>query len=166
MRNVRYIVLAIAAVISMAACSRPRPDPHTAQDYAGATSAHDPDGTFTTILGPATPIVVMTSALRFPQGDTAPRVRSVLMYDRPVEGQGAPGMCVFEIGYRASTSDAIVKEAPVQQPCDGKKQARFRIAGVDVAFVGHLEAKDYKGTPVTLFEITDQTKPDSLHLVY
>jgi hypothetical protein len=37
---------------------------------------------------------------------------------------------------------------------------------VDVAFVGHLEAKDYKGTPVTLFEITDQTKPDSLHLVY
>jgi hypothetical protein len=78
MRNVRSITLAIAAAISLAACSGSRPDPHTAQDYAGATSAHDPDGTFTTILGPATPIVVMTSALRFPQGDTA-RVRSVLM---------------------------------------------------------------------------------------
>lgn len=164
MPNVRYIVLAFAAAISLAACGGSRPDPHTARDYAGATSAGDPNGTFTTILGPATPIVVMTSALRFPQGDTAPRVRSVLMYDHPVED--TPGTCVFEIGYRAYTSDTIVKEAPVQQPCDGKKQARFRIGGTDVSFVGHLVKTDYKGTPVTLFEISDHTVPESIHLVY
>ena len=52
------------------------------------------------------------------------------------------------------------------QPCDGKQQARFRIAGIDVAFVGHLVKTDYKGTPVTLFEISDHTVPESIHLVY
>ncbi len=161
MQNARLTLLTIAAAVALAACGTP--DHHTAQDFAGATASGDPDGTLTTIVGPVTPVLKMTSAVRFAQGDTVPGVRSVLMYDRPAP---TPGACVFEIGYLANRSSAIVKEDPVQQPCDGKQQARFRIAGVDVAFVGHLVKTNYKGTPVTLFEISDHTIPESVHLVY
>jgi hypothetical protein len=157
----RLTILSIAATIVLTACSTP--DPHSAKDYAGASAVGDPEGTFTIILGPATPIVKMTSTLKFPQGDTWPLIHSVLMYEHP---SVTAGNCVFEIGYKANTSSEIVKEASVEQPCDGKQQARFRLAGVDIAFVGHLEKKDYKGTPVTLFEITDHTIPESIHLVY
>lgn len=161
MLHARLTILSIAATIALAACSTP--DIHSAKDYAGASAVGNPDGTFTIILGPATPIVKMTSTVKFPQGDTWPLVHSVLMYEHPA---ATAGTCVFEIGYKSNTSSQIVKEDPVEQPCDGKQQARFRIAGVDVAFVGHLEKKDYKGTPVTLFEITDRTIPESIHLVY
>jgi hypothetical protein len=163
MSPARLTLLSIVAAISLAACGASKPDPHSAQDYAGASAVGDPDGSFTTILGPVTPIVVMKSTVKFPQGDSVPLVHSVLMYEHPA---AAAGMCVFEIGYRANSSSDIVKEAPVQQPCDGKQQARFRIAGVDVAFVGHLVKTDYKGTPVTLFEIGDRTIPESIHVVY
>jgi hypothetical protein len=155
------ILLQVAAAAALAACGTP--DLHSAQDYASASSVGAPDGSLTTIVGPDTPVVKMTSTLRFPQGDIAPDVRSVLMYDRPAS---TPGACFFQAGYKAGHSDTIVKEETAIQPCDGKRPARFRIAGVDVAFVGHLVTSNDKGTPVTLFEISDHTVPQSIRVVY
>jgi hypothetical protein len=151
----------VVAALALAACSAP--GLHSAQDYAGASAIGDPDGSLTTIVGPATAVVQMTSTVRFPQGDTGADVRSVLMYDGPAS---TPGACRFQAGYKANHSFTIVKEDATNQPCDGKRWARFRIAGVDVAFVGHLVPTNYKGTPVTLFEISDHTVPESIHLVY
>lgn len=136
---------------------------HSPQDYQSAVAVGKPDGSFTTIVGPATPIVKATSTLKFPQGDTEFGERSVLMYDRPSE---RTGMCLFQIGYAAAHSSSIVKEGPVEQPCDGKRWARFHIAGTDVGFVGHLVRTQYKSTPVTLLEISDHRVPDSLLVVY
>jgi hypothetical protein len=155
--SMAFLMLAAFAFTACAA-----PDLHSAKDYAAATSAGDPDGSLTLIGGPATPLVLMTSALHFPQGDTA-QVRSVLMYDAPGT---SPGMCRFEVGYKAVKSYTIVKEDAVQQPCDGKQTAHFHIAGLDVSFVAHLEQKNYKGTPVTLLEIGDHNVPSSLRVVY
>jgi hypothetical protein len=162
MRNARSIALSLGLAIVLAACSKP--DTHTAADYTAASASGDPDGgTMTTIVGPGNPIVQMKSTVKFPQGDTVAEVHSVLMYEHPA---ATPGTCVYEIGYLANHASPIVKEDPVEQPCDGKQQARFRIAGVDIAFVAHLEKKNYKGTPVTIFEIGDHTIPSTIHLVY
>ena len=136
---------------------------HSPQDYAKATSLGDPDGSLTEIVGPATPIVEMTSGLKFPQGDIAPAVRSVLMYDKP---STSAGMCVFQIGYSPQRSFTVIKEDEVTAPCDGKRWARFHIAGADVGFVAHLAHMNYKGTPVTLLEISDHQQPDSIRVVY
>jgi hypothetical protein len=161
MRLARHTLLGIAAAFALAACSVP--DLHTAQDYAAAAALGDPDGSLTTIVGPSTAVVQMRSSVRFPQGDVASGVHSVLMYDGPAN---APGTCRFQIGYEARNSSTIVKEDPVTEPCDGKRPARFRIAGNDVAFTGHLVQTTYKGTPVTLFEISGHAVPASIRVVY
>jgi hypothetical protein len=85
------------------------------------------------------------------------------MYDHP---DALPGLCLFQIGHVERSSFSIVKEAIVKQPCDGKRWARFRIAGSDVGFVAHLMRTNYKGTPVTLLEIGDHQAPQSLRVVY
>jgi hypothetical protein len=153
-----------AAVLAalLAGCGGSGPA-HSPRDYASAVAVAKPDGSFTLIVGPATPIVKMESTLKFPQGDTEPGVHSVLMYDRPGT---RPDTCLFQIVYEAAYSTEIVKENAVEQPCDGKRWARFRIAGDDVAFVAHLNRTSYKGTPVTLLEIGDHQAPDSIHLIY
>ena len=154
-------LLGFAAVLALLGCaSAPA---QTADSYAKAVAMQDPDGSLTTVAGPGTPVVVMTSTVKFPDGTVAPDERSVLMYDRP---DPQAGWCQFQIGHRAHHSFAIVKENVVRQPCDGKKWARFRVAGTDIAFVGHLKKTNYKGTPVTLFEISDQNIPSSLRLTY
>ncbi len=160
MRLSRHM-LQVAAAFVLAACSTA--DIHSAQDYAAASAVGDPNGSLTTMVGPGTAVVRMTLTLRFPQGDAASDVHSLLMYDGPAS---TPRTCLFQIGYAAHVSSTIVKEDVVKQPCDGKQWARFRIAGVDIAFIGHLVKTNYKGTPVTLFEISDQKVPESIHLVY
>ncbi len=72
---------AVLAGYAMTACSSG--PAHSARDYASAVAVNDPDGSLTTIVGPGTAIVRMASTVKFPQGDTASGVRSVLMYDRP-----------------------------------------------------------------------------------
>jgi|SRR5579862_3915607 len=134
---------------------------HSPEDYANAVALDDPDGSLTTIVGPNTEIVKMTSTVKFPQGDTSP-VRSVLMYYAPARS----GTCTFQIGYMASHTFTIVKEEKTVQPCDGKQWAHFHIAGTDISFVGHLDNKNYKGTPVTLLEISDYKHPDSIRVTY
>ncbi|HVN70198.1 MAG TPA: hypothetical protein VMU38_11190 [Candidatus Binatia bacterium] len=153
--------LIAATALAVAGCALPAD--HTAADYAKAVAIGNPDGYLTLIVGPATPIVKMSSTLKFPQGDTQSDEHSLLMYDRPGD---RPGTCVFQIGYAASRFSQIVKTDPIVQPCDGKRQARFHIAGKDVAFVAHLVHENYKGTPVTILEIGDHQAPESLHLVY
>lgn len=105
----------------------------------------------------------MVSTLKFPDGTTESGERSVLMYYRP---SGKSGTCIFQIGHAANYSTDIVKEKAVEQPCDGRRWARFRIAGSDIAFVGHLNRTNYKGTPVTLFEISEDRVPPTMRLVY
>lgn len=86
------------------------------------------------------------------------------MYDRP---SAVAGSCLFQIGHAETDSlSSIVKEDVVQRPCDGKRWARFRIAGTGIGFVAHLMHTKYKGTPVTLLEIGDQEVPPSLRVVY
>jgi len=160
MRLASYALLIVAA-FALGACSTA--DLHSARDYALASAIGDPDGSLTTIVGPATAVVQMTSDVRFPQGDRASEVRSVLMYVGPAR---APGVCRFQIGHAAHHSFTIVKEDVVERPCDGKRWARFRIAGTDIAFVGHLAQTNYKGTPVTLFELSDRAVPASIRVVY
>lgn len=160
-RRAHQTVIAAVTAFGLAACSLG--PTHSPKDYQNAVALGDPDGSLTTIVGPVTAIVRMSSTLRFPEGDTASGERSVLMYDRPA---GRPGMCLFEIGHRAQFSSTIVKEAVMQQPCDGKRWARFRIAGRNFAFVAHLTHTHYKSTPVTLLEIDDHQGPASLRLVY
>jgi hypothetical protein len=126
-------------------------------------AVNDPEGSLTTIVGPGTAIVSMASTVKFPQGDTASGVRSVLMYDRP---SGRSGLCLFQIGHAARYSSSIVTEDVVKRPCDGKQWARFRIAGTDIGFIAHLVRTSYKGTPVTLLEIGDRQAPGSLRVVY
>jgi hypothetical protein len=135
----------------------------SAKDYANAVALNDPDGSLTTIVGPATAIVTMTSTVKFPEGDSASGVRSVLMYDRP-SGQG--GFCLFQIGHTSRFASSVVKEDVVQQPCDGKRWARFRIAGTDLGFVAHLMHTNYKGTPVILLEIGEHRAPESIRIFY
>ena len=74
--------------------------------------------------------------------------------------------CSFQIGHAAAHSAEIIKEDPVEQPCDGIHWARFRVAGSDIAFIAHLKNTNYKGTPVTLLEIRENRIPTSLHVVY
>jgi hypothetical protein len=151
---------AVVASLALAACGTAAL--HSSQDYANAAAVGDPDGSLTTIVGPNTEIVNMTSTVKFPQGDTS-AVRSVLMYVAP---GSRPGTCTFQIGHLASHTFTIVKEDKMERPCDGKRWASFRIAGTDVGFVAHLTSTNYKGTPVTLLEISDHKAPDSLRLVY
>lgn len=153
--------VALLTVLFLGACSLGTP--HSAREYANAVAVGDPVGTFTTIVGPATAIIAMKSTLRFPDGTTEAGARSVLMYYHPT---GRAGTCLFQIGYAAPYSSEIVKEDVVERPCDGTHWARFRIAGSDIAFVGHLSRTNYKGTPVTLLEISDQSVPASMRLVY
>jgi hypothetical protein len=136
---------------------------HSPQEYAAAVAVGDPAGNFTTMVGPGTAIVRMRSTVKFPGGDTQSGIRSLLMYYRPANQSG---MCVFQIGHAPQYSNDIVKEPVVQQPCDGKGWAKFRIAGADVAFVAHLMHTRYKNTPVTLLQIDDQHVPAGIHLVY
>ncbi len=157
MRRIHTIFVALV----LAACSTEAP--HSAQDFQKAVALGDPDGSLTTIVGPQTAIVRMTSALKFPDGNTQSDLRSVLMYDRPGT---RPGTCLFQIGHAAKYSPTIVKEDEVTRPCDGLRWARFRIAGTDVAFVARLVHTQYKGTPVTLLEISEHEAPQSLRLVY
>lgn len=154
-------LIAAAATLALVACSLGTT--HSPQDYAKAVALNDPDGSLTTIVGPATAIVSITSTLKFPEGDTESGERAVLMYDRPND---RPGICLFQIGHAARYSSSIVKESIVQRPCDGKQWAYFRIAGTDVAFVAHLLHTHYKRTPVTLLEIGDHTAPASIRVVY
>jgi len=156
----RSIFSIAAMTLALVACGGPA---HSPQDFQKAVAVGDPDGSITTIVGPATPIVRFTSTLKFPDGDTESGMRSVLMYARPGE---RPGTCLFQIGHAAKYSPLVVKEAIVTQPCDGLHWARFRIAGTDVAFVAHLMHTNYKGTPVTLLEIGEHQAPPSLRVVY
>jgi len=135
---------------------------HSSTDYANAAAVGDASGSLTTIVGPATAIIEMRSAVKFPEGDTASGVRSVLMYDG-VSDQ--PGFCLFQIGHAAQSS-SMVTEAALKRPCDGKHWARFRIAGTGIGFISHLVRTSYKNTPVTLLEITDHQAPDSIRVVY
>ena len=157
----RLNLVASLAVLFLGACSTGTP--HSAQDYANAVALRDPAGSFTTIVGPSTAIVQMSSTLKFPDGTTESGERSVLMYYRP---SGKSGTCLFQIGHAASYSSEIVKEPAVERPCDGRHWARFRIAGSDIAFVGHLTRTNYKGTPVTLLEIGEDRVPPTIRLVY
>ena len=136
---------------------------HSPREYAGAVAIGDPDGSFTTMVGPSTAIVRMSSTVKFPSGDTESGIRSLLMYYRPAN---RAGMCEFQVGHAAQYSNDIVKEPAVQQPCDGKGWAKFRIAGEDFAFVAHLKRTRYKNVPVTLLEIDDQRVPAGIRLVY
>lgn len=136
---------------------------HSPQEYAAAVAVGDPAGSFTTMVGPSTAIIRMSSNLKFPNGDTEGGIRSVLMYYRPAK---RPGMCEFQIGHAPKYSNDIVKEPAVQQPCDGKAQAKFRIAGSDFAFVAHLLQTRYKNVPVTLLQIDDERVPAGIHVVY
>jgi hypothetical protein len=154
--QVVLIVAALAAGCGIA------PD-HSARDYANAVALDASGGSLTLIVGPDTAIVTMTSTLKFPEGDTASGVRSVLVYSRPGD---RPGTCLFQAGYAARGSFSIVREQPVLRPCDSVHWAEFRIAGKDIAFVGHLVRTKYKNTPVTIFEIGDHRVPESLHVVY
>src|SRR5579862_5170583 len=130
---------------------------HSPEDYANAVALDDPDGSLTTIVGPNTEIVKMTSTVKFPQGDTSP-VRSVLMYYAPARS----GTCTFQIGYMASHTFTIVKEEKTVRPLltvaglhrflflhDGKRVAchvpDLKRARTDISFVGHLDNKNYKG---------------------
>jgi hypothetical protein len=154
-----WIFAGAAASLALFGCSTASLHPFA--DYAAATAVDDPDGSLTTIVGPATKIVDMTSTIRFPQGDGA-EVHSALFYVEPAAG----GSCRFRIGYVAKHTFTVVKSDPIDQPCDGKRWARFRIAGQDVGFVAHLMKTNYKGTPVTLLEIGDHKNPDALRVVY
>jgi len=87
----------------------------------------------------------------------------VLMYYRPARQSGD---CDFQIGHAPKYSNDIVKEPAVSEPCDGKRWAKFRIAGEKFAFVAHLMKTSYKNVPVTLLEIDDQRVPDGIRLVY
>ncbi len=152
-------IAAILAAFALAACTAwPT---HSPKDYAGAVAVGDPDGSLTTFVGPVTAVVKMKSTVKFPEGDTVSGVRSVLMYDR---SDAQPGFCTFEIGHRIYSS--IVRKDRVKRPCDGKHWARFRIAGTDIGFIAHLTRTNYKGTPVTLLEISDRHIPDSMQVVY
>ncbi len=155
------LLLGIAVTLALTGCATGKT--HTAQDFQKAVALGNPDGSITTIVGPETAIVRMTSTIKFPDGDTESGMRSVLMYDGP---GGRPGTCLFQIGHAAKYSPAIVKEDVVTRPCDALRWARFRIAGTNVAFVAHLTHTQYKGTPVTLLEISERDAPASLHLVY
>jgi hypothetical protein len=154
-------IAAIVVAVGLIGCNLDVP--HSPQDYQKAVALHDPVGSLTTIVGPATAVVKTTSTLRFPDGDTQAGVRSVLVYDRPSD---QPGMCSFQIGHKYTRfSSSIVKEDMVTQPCDGKRWARFRIAGTNFAFVAHLVDTHYKRTPVTLLEIGDREIPASIELI-
>jgi len=106
-------------------------------------------------------IMKMTSTLKFPEGDTR-GVRALLMYDGPASQSG---MCQFQLGQATQYSSSIISEKMIQ-PCDGKQWAHFRVAATDVTFIAHLMHTHYKGTPVTLLEISDHRVPDSIRLVY
>ncbi|MGA2760436.1 MAG: hypothetical protein ABSF08_08985 [Candidatus Cybelea sp.] len=162
MERQRTLLVSIAAILvafTFAGCTTL--PTHSPKDYASAMAAADPDGSLTTIVGPVTAVVKMKSTVKFPQGDTVSGVRTVLMYDRP---NAQPGFCTFEIGHRILWS--IVRENRVKRPCDGKHRARFRIAGTDIGFIAHLTRTNYKGTPVTLLEISDHHLPGSMQVVY
>jgi len=156
----RYMLSAYVAA-ALAGCMTA--SSHSPQDYANAIALSDPDGSLTTIVGPATAIVRMTSNLKFPEGDAASGVRSALMYVRP---SGQPGFCLFQIGHAPRFASSIVTEDVTKRPCDGKQWARFHIAGTDIGFVAHLVHMNYKGTPVTLLEISDHQVPGSMRVVY
>jgi len=160
-RNRQTLIAAAFVALALAGCI-PAP-PHSPYDYANAVALKDPDGSLTTIVGPTTAIVRMTSTVKFPEGDTASGVRSVLMYDRP---SGQRAFCLFQIGHASRFLASIVTEVVVKRPCDGKQWAHFRIAGTDIAFIGHLMHTNYKGTPVTLLEISDHQVPGSMQVVY
>ncbi|MGA8535490.1 MAG: hypothetical protein WB615_15385 [Candidatus Tumulicola sp.] len=153
-------IAAVLVAVALAGCVVA--PPHSAKDYANAAALRAPDGTLTTVVGPDTAIVTMTSTVKFPEGDTSSRVRSVLTYEAPSD---QPGFCLFQIGH-AARSAPIIKEDAVQRPCDGKRWARFRIAGTDIGFVAHLVHTNYKGIPVILLEIADHQVPDSIRLLY
>ena len=153
--------MSIFACAVLAACSPGTK--HSPQDYANAVALEPPEGSFTTMAGANTAIVKIESNIKYPQGDTESGVRSILMFDGPARESG---MCLFQQGHAAQYFFSIVKEPVVKQPCDGKRWARFRIVGSDFAFIGSLKSMKYKGTPITLLEISDQQKPDSIKLVY
>lgn len=136
---------------------------HTPQEYAAAVAVGDPAGSFATMVGPNAAIVRMSSTVKFPNGDTEGGIRSVLMYYRPAS---RAGICEFQIGHAPKYSNDIVKEPAVQQPCDGKGWAKFRIAGKDFTFVAHLIQTRYKNVPVTLLQIDDERVPAGIRLVY
>ena len=158
------IQLPIAAIVAALGLIRCSPEvPHSPQDYQKAVALRDPTGSLTTIVGPRTAAVKMSSELKFPDGDTQAGVRSILMYDGPSD---QPGMCSFQIGHKYTRfAPSIVSEDMVKQPCDGKRWAHFRIAGTNVAFVAHLVHTRYKSTPVTLLEISDHQMPASMLLI-
>lgn len=160
-RTLKTLIAVVLVTLALAGCVTA--PPRSPQDYANAVALRDPDGSLTTIVGPATAIVRMTSTVKFPEGDTAPGVRSVLMYDRP---SGQPGFCLFQIGHAPRFSSSIVTEDVVKRPCDGKQWARFRITGTDIGFIAHLMHTNYKGRPVTLLEIGDHQVPGSMRVVY
>jgi hypothetical protein len=164
MERTARILAAFAATLSaaaLAACaSAPTRSP---QEYARAVAVGDPAGSFTTIVGPNTAIVQMISTVKFPSGDTEPGMRSMLMYYHPARQSG---YCEFQIGHAPKYSNDIVKEPAASEPCDGKRWAKFRIAGNDFSFVAHLKKTRYKNIPITLLEIDDQRLPDSIRLVY
>jgi len=160
-RTLETLAAAVLVILALAGCAPALR--HSPQDYANAVALNDPDGSLTTIVGPATAIVRMTSTVKLPEGDTASGVRSVLMYDRP---SGQPGFCLFQIGHAPRFSSSVVTEDAVKRPCDGKQWARFRITGTDIGFIAHLMHTNYKGKPVTLLEISDHQVPGSMRVVY
>jgi hypothetical protein len=151
-----FIAAALCAALSACAALKD----HSAEDYQKAAALGNPDGSLTTIVGPDTAIVDLTGDLQFPQGDSE-RTHSVLMYDHPA-GEGA---CFFHAQYDNQVG-GITKEPQVVQPCDGKHSARFRIGGIDADIVGHLHHVTYKGTPVTLLEISKYDVPEYVRVVY
>lgn len=153
--------IAVFACAVLAACSPGTK--HSPQDYANAVALEPPEGSFTTMAGANTAIAKIESSIKYPQGDTESGVRSILMFDGPSR---EPGMCLFQQGHAAQYFFTIVKEAVVTQPCDGKRWAHVRIVGSDFAFVSHLKRMKYKGTPITLLEISDQQIPQSIKLIY
>lgn len=151
--------IASALCAALAACSALQD--HSAQDYEKSTPLDNPDGSLTTIAGPDTAIVDLKETLKFPEGDVE-RAHTVLKYDRPaVEG----GLCLFHTEY-ANDLGMVVKGPQVEQPCDGRRAAQFRVGGIGAGFVSHLHRVNYKGTPVTLLEMSKEDVPEYVRVVY
>jgi hypothetical protein len=134
---------------------------HSAPEYQQAAPLDNPDGSLTTIAGPDTAVVDLSGNLKFSDGDVE-RTHSVLKYDQPA---GTPDACLFHAEY-ANPIGMVVKEPQVSQPCDGKRPASFRIGGIDATFVAHLHHVVYKGTPVTLLEMSKYDVPEYIRVVY
>jgi hypothetical protein len=155
---IRILPACLAVCIALAACAGGKP--HSAEDYRRAVAVGDPDGHLTTITGPDTVVLDVTAPMKFPQGDGA-MVHSTLSYDGP---SSSDGTCVFHITYE--TQYEKVEGPQLVLPCDGKRWARLHVNGVDGGFIAHLHHMNYKGTPVTLLEISSQDVPESIRLTY